>query len=245
MDKIFPMSPPIKKITFHILRFKPGKIEPPEFQNFSIRADPGMTVLDGLEKIRLEQDSTLMYCHSCHHSSCGTCACRINGQEKLACFTKIHELGGDIVELEPLTGFSPMGDLVVDMKSFYKDLSKHWSYLRKAEGRQHVQIPNGIPQFTRFENCIECGACISACPIARKNQTFLGPAVLAAMNNELKKSPEKTEELLSLAGNKRGVQLCERALNCSRVCPTGVYPARHIADMRGVLKKSKKTENPG
>jgi len=46
---------------------------------------------------------------------------------------------------------------------------------------------------------------------------------------------EKVEELVSLAKNNRGVTLCERALNCSRVCPTGVYPARHIADLRRLL----------
>jgi succinate dehydrogenase / fumarate reductase iron-sulfur subunit len=65
----------------------------------------------------------------------------------------------------------------------------------------------------------------------------LGPAVLAAANNELKKSPPKAEEFLFLAGSARGEKLCERALNCSRVCPTGVYPARHIADLRRILKK--------
>ena len=204
-----------------------------------------MTVLDGLEKIRLEQDSTLMYCRSCHHSSCGTCACRINGQEQLACTAKIHELGGDLVRLEPLAGFRPTGDLVVEMKPFYKDFAQGWSYLRKVEGPESTQIPDGIREFTRLENCIECGACISACPVAHKNQMFLGPAVLAAINNELKKSPEKAEELLSLAGNKRGVDLCERALNCSRVCPTRVYPARHIADLQGHIKNAKKTATPG
>jgi succinate dehydrogenase/fumarate reductase-like Fe-S protein len=98
-------------------------------------------------------------------------------------------------------------------------------------------MPDGIRDFTRLEDCIECGACISACPAAHKNQIFLGPAVLAAINNELKKSPQKAKELLSLAGLKRGVDLCERALNCSGVCPTRVYPARHIADLQGHLEK--------
>jgi len=40
-----------------------------------------------------------------------------------------------------------------------------------------------------------------------------------------------------MAANKNGERLCERALNCSRVCPTGVYPARHIADLRRLLEK--------
>ena len=85
------------------------------------------------------------------------------------------------------------------------------------------------------DTCIECGACVSACPATHTNARFMGPAVLSAMHIELKKYPPKEKELISLAGNERGVRLCERALKCSRVCPTGVYPARHIADLKGQL----------
>jgi succinate dehydrogenase / fumarate reductase iron-sulfur subunit len=123
------------------------------------------------------------------------------------------------------------------MARFYKDYGEDWNYLKKSEEVKSIDQPQGIPQFTRFENCIECGACVSACPVSSDNAAFLGPAVLAAVNNELKKSPPKAEDLLFLAGNERGEKLCERALNCSRVCPSGVYPARHIADLRRMLKK--------
>jgi succinate dehydrogenase / fumarate reductase iron-sulfur subunit len=198
-----------------------------------------MTVLDCLEKIRLEQDNTLMYRHSCHHSSCGTCTCKINGHERLTCTTKISDLNDRIITLIPLDGFQPIGDLVVDISSVYENLSEDWDCLRKSEKPKPTRMSQGIRLFKRFENCIECSACISACPVTHKNKGFVGPAVLAAVHKELKKSPQKTAELLSLAENERGVRLCERALNCSRVCPTGVYPARHIADLRRLLKKSK------
>jgi succinate dehydrogenase / fumarate reductase iron-sulfur subunit len=65
---------PKKKITFRILRYKPGRIDPARFQEFTLDVDPDSSVLDALETIRLQQDSSLMYRHSCHHSSCGTCA---------------------------------------------------------------------------------------------------------------------------------------------------------------------------
>jgi len=235
----------IKKITFRILRYKPGHIDPPRFQEFILEADPNTSVLDGLEKIRIEQDNTLMYRHSCHHSSCGTCACKINGMERLSCITRIQDLEGDTVTLAPLEGFKPIGDLVVDMKSFYDDISEDWSYLKKAEKVESTELPANIEQFTRFENCIECGACVSSCPVSHKNTTFIGPAVLAALNCELKKTPREAKNLMAVAGGRRGEHLCERALNCSRVCPTGVYPARHIADLRRILEKEyKKVSNP-
>ena len=227
---------PIKKVTFKILRYKPGHIDPPRFQEFTVGVQSDSSVLDALEKIRLEQDKTLMYRHSCHHSSCGTCACKINGAEKLTCITKIGELEADTITLTPLEGFHPIGDLVVDMNRLYKDLSDDWSYLRKSEVVNKTDQIQGIRQFTRFENCIECGACVSACPVTEKNAGFLGPAVLAAVNCELKKAPQNANDLLELAGSRRGQHLCERALNCSRVCPSGVYPARHIADLRRILE---------
>jgi succinate dehydrogenase / fumarate reductase iron-sulfur subunit len=228
---------PAKKTTLRILRYKPGRIDPPRYQEFSLEADPDMSVLEALEAIRLKQDSTLMYRHSCHHSSCGTCACKINGRERLTCITKIKELKGGPITLAPLDGFKVSGDLVVDISPIYNDISEDWSYLKKSEYGQTTQLPEGSKKFERFENCIECGACISACPVTHKNIGFIGPAALAALSNEIKKSPHQSEGLLETAGNDRGERLCERALNCSRVCPTEVYPARHIAGLRKLLAK--------
>ena len=228
----------IEKVTFKILRYKPGYIDPPRFQGYTLEVDPQMSVLDGLERIRLQQDNTLMFRHSCHHSSCGTCACKIEGKERLTCITEIQDLKSDVIALTPLDGFKPLGDLVVDTTSFFEKFGEGWSYLRKSETTKSSRLPSGIEYFQRFENCIECGACISACPVTHKHKGFIGPAVLAAAHNELRKSRQKAEDLLSLAGSKQGVLLCERALNCSRVCPTGVYPARHITDLQKLIGKS-------
>jgi succinate dehydrogenase / fumarate reductase iron-sulfur subunit len=227
----------IRNVIFKIQRYKPEHIDPPQFQEFTLDVDPNTSILAGLEKIRLEQDKTLMYRRSCHHSSCGTCACKINGVERLTCITKVQEIECDTITLTSLEGFKPVGDLVVDMDCLYDDISEGWSYLKKAEKVKSEELPADIDQFTRFENCIECGACVSSCPVSHKNTTFIGPAALAALNCELKKSPQKAEDLMALAGSKRGEHLCERALNCSRVCPTGVYPARHIADLRRMTEK--------
>ena len=234
-----------KTVIFRILRYKRNRIDPPRFQDFSVQIEPDMSVLDALEKIRLEQDHTLMYRHSCHHSSCGACACKVNGKERLTCITKIKDLAEETIILTPLEGFRQLGDLVVDASRFYNDYSENWSYLRQSEKTKSTQLPSGIKQFTRFKSCIECGACISACPITGKSKSFIGPAVLAAVNGELKKAPQNAAGLLSLVESKRGERMCERALNCSRVCPTKVYPARHIAELRRILEKDvKERPNP-
>jgi succinate dehydrogenase / fumarate reductase iron-sulfur subunit len=227
------------------LRYKPNHIDPPQFQDFSLRIEPEMSVLDALEKIRLKQDKTLMYRHSCHHSSCGTCACRINGKERLTCMTKLAGLEGDVITLAPLKGFRTIGDLVVDMTGFFKDYSEKWSYLRRSEALKSSIQPAGIRHFTRFDNCIECGCCISACPVTHSGNPFVGPAVLAAVNSEVKKAPQNASASLALAAGSRGVRRCVRAVNCSRRCPAKVYPARHISDLRRMLGKKNRPGRHG
>lgn len=221
-----------KKITFSISRYKPGIIDPSRFQEYRIDVSPAMTLLDALEKIRLEQEETLMYRHSCHHSSCGTCAMIVNGGEKMACTTRVWDLGTDTVALEPLAGFRRIGDLAVDMGTFFRDFEEDWPHLQPAEPLGGPPVAPESKPFMRFENCIECGSCVSACPVSRKRGEFMGPAALSALNREIQKSPDGGNLLLERARENRGAPMCRRALACSRVCPTAVYPARHIAELR-------------
>ena len=43
-----------------------------------------------------------------------------------------------------------------------------------------ICIPMTAGNYERLADCIECGCCISACPIALTTPAYLGPAVLAA-----------------------------------------------------------------
>ena len=223
-------KPASRLIEFRIERFKPGLIDPPRFQSFRLQVTAGMSVLDCLEQIRLTRDETLLYRHSCHHSACGTCACTINGIQRLACTTSVLELDTDIVVLEPLHGFTRLGDLVVDMTGFYRDIDPDWAVLRFAEPVKGAAGDSGVP--LRLEDCIECGCCVVACPVVHSEPCFLGPAALAALNNQIRNRPALRADLLTVAAADCGEKLCDRTLNCSRVCPTQVYPARHIAELR-------------
>ncbi|HHP7236162.1 MAG TPA: succinate dehydrogenase/fumarate reductase iron-sulfur subunit [Desulfobacterales bacterium] len=227
-----------RDIEFRIERYKPGQIDPPAWQHYRLSVDAEMTVLDCLELIRRDQEPTLMYRHSCHHSSCGTCGCMINGREGLACIRKVHDLNTAVVTLEPLRGFRRVGDLVVAFEEFYRDIATHWSGLRPSEGGGEPPANPEGRQRSRFEDCIECGCCVSVCPVSRKQKEFMGPAALAAANRERLKAPAMAAEILDQVGQNRGEPGCRRHLACSRVCPTGVYPARHIADLRKCRKNS-------
>ncbi len=219
------------KTIFRIRRFKPNGIDPPQYQDFVIQPQPEMTVLDGLEQIRLTLDATLMYRHCCHHASCGTCACTINGTAALACNTRIDDLHSATITLTPLENHTCLGDLVVDMTAFFKEMDPDWAGRRQPEAASVERIPQGVARLLRFENCIECGCCVSVCPVVPSNKGFMGPAALAAIHNEMRNAPDNRKPLLKIAAGARGVGQCQRALACSRVCPSKVYPARHIADL--------------
>ena len=226
-----------------ISRFKPSIIDPPAFFSYELTPDADWTVLDALEQIRIHQEPSLMYRRACHHASCGTCACTINGVEGLACKTKLADLGTQAITLEALHCFQRIGDLVTVRSTLFQFMHPDWSCLQPDDKRDnHDFLLSGDGRAnTKFENCIECGCCVSACPVARKNRHFLGPAVLSAINREKKKNPSTENDLLSLAAAPDGEPSCQRALVCSRVCPTGVYPAKHIAELRNQRKRTGNT----
>ena len=220
-----------------ISRYLPGHIDPPRFQAFEIDATRETTILEALESIRLKQDPSLHYRRSCHHSACGTCALKVNGRESLACITKIAGLEKSEIRLEPLDGFERLGDLVVDIAPLFDHFSEQWSSLRPiAKHLDHGGL-EAEDNRMRFEDCIECGACVSACPVAGPTYSFKGPAALAALERELQKSGVGNRELLKQAAGPDGADGCRGALMCSRVCPTGVYPALRIHDLKKGLKR--------
>jgi len=224
----------MRSLEIKISRFKPGVIDPPAFFTYELTPAPAWTVLDALEQIRIHQEPSLMYRRACHHASCGTCASTVNGVDRLACRTRLADLQTPAITLEPLRCFQRVGDLVTVRSALFQFIQPDWSCLQPDDKRGDRDLLLSGPDrtITRFENCIECGCCVSACPVARSNRHFLGPAVLSAVSREIKKNPSTEKDLLTLAAAPDGEPACRRALACSRVCPTGVYPARHIYALR-------------
>jgi ferredoxin len=125
----------------------------------------------------------------------------------------------------------------VDMRSFFLEFDEGWSGIKPIKTDTPHRTPHGVNQLTQFENCIECGCCVSACPLMPESEGFMGPAVLAALKNQLSKDPDRRSILLEKAAGFRGANRCRRHLTCSRVCPSEVNPARHIADLQRAIGK--------
>jgi succinate dehydrogenase / fumarate reductase iron-sulfur subunit len=199
------------------------------------------TVLVALQDIRRDQDTTLVLRHSCHHASCGTCAMKINGHEQLSCVVNVHDLGAQTVVVEPLDNLPIISDLVVNMNGFYdRYTTPEMMYLRESEFLPEAELPDGIETRLRFENCIECGCCVSACPITGSDPEYLGPAALAAAWRVVAEPRESDPHAaLDWVDNEHGCWRCHVAFECSEACPSNVDPAESIMALRGELSRRK------
>jgi len=188
-----------------------------------------------LLQIRRSQDPSLVVRHSCMHASCGTCGVRVNGRESLACDTRVADLpAGRPIKVEPLAGQRPVADLATDMVDFYARFdAAGMPQVRGAGVPLDLGPLESIQSFSRFEDCIECGLCLSACPEARIGHDFIGPAALAAAARVVAE-PRGAElgPVLALAAEPDSVWRCHSAMECTAVCPSGVDPARALLELR-------------
>jgi succinate dehydrogenase / fumarate reductase iron-sulfur subunit len=219
---------------FRIFRYKRGDAAE-HYDEFDVPVRPRTTVLEALRWIQVHEDPTLALRHSCFHASCGTCGLRVNGREVLGCVTMVHDLGPRVT-VEPLTNLPVLTDLVVDMEEFYARLPDTIGTLRTSGFLPEATPPEGIEGYARYEDCIECGLCLAACPVSATSDGYVGPAALAAAQR-LIEEPRGTdpERILDWADDPMGAWRCHAAFECTEACPSGVEPAARIMELRGVL----------
>ena len=116
------------KLRLKILRFDPQKDKEPYYQTFDVDADPMDRLLDCLNRIRWEQDSTLSFRMSCGHGVCGSDGMRINGVCGLACQKLVKDLKEEVL-VEPMPVFRVIKDLVVDFEPFLEKYNSIKPYL--------------------------------------------------------------------------------------------------------------------
>jgi len=223
-------------ISLRIYRQKEG--EAAHFEDFSIEVNPDEYVLDAVERAWSFYDRSICFRHACHHSTCGACGMRLNGVEKLTCITLIRDVAhnGATLRVEPLRNFPVVSDLAVDMGYFYRKMERVGARSVLPVSEAEIENPPREwepdaerAQYLRLSDCIECGLCISACPIMATTPEYLGPAPLAAAQDH---GIHRKPELLSIVDCEDGVWRCHSAFECTAVCPSFVDPARRIMDLR-------------
>jgi succinate dehydrogenase / fumarate reductase iron-sulfur subunit len=128
-----------------------------------------------------------------------------------------------------------LADLVVDMGAFEVRFPEPHPIVRSSEFLAGAAVPDGLDEYERFEDCIECGLCVSACPVAATDGEYVGPAALAYAQRMLEQGTGDRETLLGWADGPGGVWRCHAAFECTEACPSNVRPAQRIMALRGEL----------
>lgn len=217
-------------------RFKRGD-DAPHMQEFDVPLGEDATVLEALRWIQLHGDPSLGLRHSCFHASCGTCGVRVNGRERLACVTKLADFSGTIT-VDPIANLPVLLDVVVDMTTFFAHYPDPHPIVRESGFLPEAAVADDLDGHERYEDCIECGLCLSACPVAATDDSYVGPAALAYAQRLLEEPRDDVDRnaLLDWADQDAGAWRCHAAFECTEACPSDVRPAQRIMSLRKELR---------
>lgn len=254
------------KINVRVLR-QSGPGTPPYWERHQVEYEPDMNVISVLQKIAAQATTIdgkkvapVAWDCGCLEEVCGSCTMVINGRVRQSCSALVDRLLEDNpeeIQLQPMTKFPVVRDLMVDRSRLFHSLKRvqGWvpvdSYFDMGAGPR-------IPREDQEQNyplsqCMSCGCCLEACPQfnkvellrqagesdeafeARKKAAyegeFIGPhAISQAMlfnSHPVGKNLQK-ERMETLTGT-GGIQACGNAQNCVAVCPKEIPLTTSIA----------------
>jgi succinate dehydrogenase / fumarate reductase iron-sulfur subunit len=163
----------------------------------------------------------------------------INGTNTLACTCAIESLCGAL-RIYPLPHMRVLKDLVPDLTHFFAQIRSIEPWLKSetpAPGTEWRQSCEDRAKLDGAYECILCACCSSACPSYWWNSDrFLGPAALLLAKRWVDDSrDEATGERLDYLEGPFRLWGCRTILNCTRVCPKGLNPAKAIAELKKLL----------
>ncbi len=230
------------KITLKVYRFNPEIDKEFHYDTFKVDAEPNERILDCLNKIRWQQDTTLSFRMSCAHGICGSDGLTINSQTALACqkLVKDYDYTKEIL-IEPLKYFSVLKDLIVDLAPFFERIKSinpqtpQTITIADLE-KERIQSPQERNRFDDALKCILCGCCYGACPVmTEQDLEFLGPAAILREERYIFDSrTSNNPERLEILKKPHSIWGCKSYYMCTVVCP------KKIKVTEAILKTKKK-----
>jgi len=223
-------------LQLEVMRYNPEQDKEPYFQHYEVPSPEDWAILDALNYIKENLDSTLSYRWSCHMMVCGSCGMMVNGEPSLTCKTFIRDLP-DRIRVEPLANFPIERDLVVVLDDFMQKLPRVLPYIVRnqppPESETMQQTPDALARFRQYTMCINCMICYSACPQYGLDPEFIGPAALAlAHRYNLDSRDQGRAVRIDTLADHDGIWNCSFVGACSEVCPKHVDPAAAIQQMK-------------
>ncbi len=220
-----------------VQRYRPELDARPWWQAFDVPYTNDTSVLEALQYIKDELDSSLSFRWSCRMAICGSCGFMINGVPKLGCKSFLRDYGA--LKIAALDNFPIERDLVADISGFVEKLETVKPYLMREDpsdldtsvpiSRAFNQTPQQLSLYKQFSQCINCGICYAACPQFGRDPEFLGPAALTLAYRYNQDSRDQgKKDRMPLLNAEEGVWGCTFVGYCSEVCPKSVDPAAAI-----------------
>jgi succinate dehydrogenase / fumarate reductase iron-sulfur subunit len=196
----------------------------------------------------------------CLEEVCGSCTMVINGRVRQSCSALVDRLMEDNpeeIQLQPMTKFPVVRDLVIDRSRLFHSLKRVQAWV-PVDSYFDMGAGPRIPREDQEQNyplsqCMSCGCCLEACPQfnkvevvrhpgesdeafdARKKEAyeseFIGPHAIsqAMLFNSHPVGKNLQKERLDTLTSTGGIQACGNAQNCVAVCPKEIPLTTSIA----------------
>ena len=225
---------------YRVYRYDPDSEANPRIDTYFIDLDNcGPMVLDGLLYIKNRIDPTLTLRRSCREGICGSCSMNIDGANTLACTKSMDEIKGAI-RIYPLPHLPVVKDLVPDLSTFYAQHRSIEPWLKTTSPTPDTEWLQSKPERAKLDGlyeCILCACCSTSCPSYWWNgEKYLGPAVLLQAYRWLIDSRDEAQtERLDNLEDPFKLYRCHTIMNCAKVCPKGLNPAKAIAEIKKMM----------
>jgi len=230
---------------YRVYRYDPDTQDNPRIDTYFVDLDDcGPMILDGLLWIKNNIDPTLTLRRSCREGICGSCAMNIDGANTLACTMGMDAVSSGPIKVYPLPHMPVVKDLVPDLTVFYEQHKSIQPWLQtKSEtpDTEWLQSREDRAKLDGLYECILCACCSTSCPSYWWNgEKYLGPAVLLQAYRWLIDSrDEATSERLDNLEDPFKLYRCHTIMNCAKVCPKGLNPAKAIAEIKKMMVERK------
>lgn len=234
-----------------------GPGQPSYWERHRVKYQPEMNVISVLQTIAAQaktaegkQVTPVAWDCNCLEEVCGACTMLVNGRVRQSCSALVDRLleenPGEI-QLEPMTKFPVVRDLMVDRSRLFRALTKTKCWI-PVDGYYDMGPGPKISQEAQenaypLSECMSCGCCLDACPQytkveltrydnesdedfeARKNEaydsSFVGPHAISQVTlfNLHPTGKMNAGERLDALMDEGGIQVCGNAQNCVAVCP--------------------------
>ncbi|MFM8570961.1 MAG: succinate dehydrogenase iron-sulfur subunit [Pirellula sp.] len=254
------------KINVRVLR-QDGPGMPPYWERHQVDYEPDMNVISVLQKIAAQATTIdgkkvapVAWDCGCLEEVCGSCTMVINGRVRQSCSALVDRLLEDNpeeIQLQPMTKFPVVRDLMVDRSRLFHSLKRVQAWV-PVDSYFDMGAGPRIPREDQEQNyplsqCMSCGCCLEACPQfnkvevlrqagesdeafeARKKAAyeseFIGPHAIsqAMLFNSHPVGKNLQKERLETLTSTGGVQACGNAQNCVAVCPKEIPLTTSIA----------------